>query len=223
MTPLPAWLDPLFEAAEMRAADAWAIEEQHVPSLDLMERAGAGLARVAAAAARRRAGARGGGQGQQRRRRPGGGPAAARGRPRGGRCWPRRRSRSCAATRWPTWSGCPEPAGAVRGGAPGRLRRGGRRPSGHRASRARPASRLRAAIAAINEQDAPVVACDVPSGVNASTRRGRGRGRACAGDGHLPRLEAGAARGARQVPRGAGGGGGDRHPARRAGGARRPA
>ena len=37
---LPGWLDPLFDAAEMRAVDAWAIEEQGVPSLDLMERAG---------------------------------------------------------------------------------------------------------------------------------------------------------------------------------------
>src|SRR4051812_37951019 len=36
----------------MRAADAWAIEEQGVPSLDLMELAGIGLARVTAAAAR---------------------------------------------------------------------------------------------------------------------------------------------------------------------------
>src|SRR5688572_13184421 len=35
----------------MRAADAWTIEEQGVPSLDLMERAGVGLARVTAAAA----------------------------------------------------------------------------------------------------------------------------------------------------------------------------
>ena len=50
--PPPDWLDPLFEAAEMRAVDAWAIEEQGVPSLDLMERAGEGLARVTAAAAR---------------------------------------------------------------------------------------------------------------------------------------------------------------------------
>jgi NAD(P)H-hydrate epimerase len=49
---LPDWLDPVYEAAEMRAVDAWAIQEQGVPSLDLMERAGAGLARVAAAAAR---------------------------------------------------------------------------------------------------------------------------------------------------------------------------
>ena len=44
---LPDWLDPLWEAAEMRAADKHAIEDAGVPSLDLMERAGAGLARVA--------------------------------------------------------------------------------------------------------------------------------------------------------------------------------
>ena len=49
---LPDWLDPLYEAAEMRALDAWAIEEHGVPSLDLMERAGIGLARVAAGVAR---------------------------------------------------------------------------------------------------------------------------------------------------------------------------
>jgi ADP-dependent NAD(P)H-hydrate dehydratase / NAD(P)H-hydrate epimerase len=49
---LPDWLDPLFEAEEMRAADAFAIEERGVPSLDLMERAGSGLARVTAEAAR---------------------------------------------------------------------------------------------------------------------------------------------------------------------------
>jgi hydroxyethylthiazole kinase-like uncharacterized protein yjeF len=49
---LPDWLEPLYEAAEMRAADTWAIEEQGVPGLDLMERAGVGLARVTAAAAR---------------------------------------------------------------------------------------------------------------------------------------------------------------------------
>src|SRR5256714_4339946 len=48
---LPDWLDPLFTADEMRAADAHAIDDAGVPSLDLMERAGAGLARVAAAAA----------------------------------------------------------------------------------------------------------------------------------------------------------------------------
>jgi NAD(P)H-hydrate epimerase len=45
------WLDPLFAAAEMRGVDAWAIEEQNAHSLDLMERAGEGLARVTAAVA----------------------------------------------------------------------------------------------------------------------------------------------------------------------------
>jgi hydroxyethylthiazole kinase-like uncharacterized protein yjeF len=49
---LPDWLDPLYTAEEMRAVDAWAIEEQGVPSLDLMERAGVGLARLTAALAR---------------------------------------------------------------------------------------------------------------------------------------------------------------------------
>jgi NAD(P)H-hydrate epimerase len=53
---MPDWLDPLYEAAEMRASDAWAIEEQGVPSLDLMERAGAGLARLTADLAEGRSG-----------------------------------------------------------------------------------------------------------------------------------------------------------------------
>jgi NAD(P)H-hydrate epimerase len=44
---LPDWLDPLYEAAEMRAVDAWAIDGYGVPSLDLMERAGIGLAAAA--------------------------------------------------------------------------------------------------------------------------------------------------------------------------------
>jgi NAD(P)H-hydrate epimerase len=48
MSALPAWLDPLYTAAEMRALDSWAIDEQGVPSLELMERAGAEVARVVA-------------------------------------------------------------------------------------------------------------------------------------------------------------------------------
>ena len=48
---LPDWADPIYDAAEMRAADAWAIEEAGVASIDLMERAGQGLARVVAEAA----------------------------------------------------------------------------------------------------------------------------------------------------------------------------
>ena len=41
---LAGWLDPLFGAEDMRAIDGWAIERRGVPSVDLMERAGAGLA-----------------------------------------------------------------------------------------------------------------------------------------------------------------------------------
>jgi NAD(P)H-hydrate epimerase len=41
---LPDWLDPLYAAPQMRAIDRWAIETRGIPSLDLMERAGAGLA-----------------------------------------------------------------------------------------------------------------------------------------------------------------------------------
>jgi NAD(P)H-hydrate epimerase len=43
---LPDWLTPLPDAEQMRAIDRWAIEERGVPSLDLMERAGAGVARA---------------------------------------------------------------------------------------------------------------------------------------------------------------------------------
>lgn len=43
---LPTWLDPLLDAAEQRALDQWAIDEQGIPGVDLMERAGAGLADV---------------------------------------------------------------------------------------------------------------------------------------------------------------------------------
>ena len=42
------WLEPLPDAALMRAWDAWAIEQRGVPSLDLMERAGEGLAQLVA-------------------------------------------------------------------------------------------------------------------------------------------------------------------------------
>jgi ADP-dependent NAD(P)H-hydrate dehydratase / NAD(P)H-hydrate epimerase len=44
-------MEPLLTAEEMRAVDAWAIETKGVPSLDLMERAGEGLAHVIAAGA----------------------------------------------------------------------------------------------------------------------------------------------------------------------------
>jgi hydroxyethylthiazole kinase-like uncharacterized protein yjeF len=43
---LPQWLLPLPDAASMRAIDRWAIDRQGVASLELMERAGAGVARA---------------------------------------------------------------------------------------------------------------------------------------------------------------------------------
>ncbi|MDQ3676322.1 MAG: NAD(P)H-hydrate dehydratase [Actinomycetota bacterium] len=44
---LPDWLDPLYDAEQMRALDRWAIEERGIRGLELMERAGAGLAVLA--------------------------------------------------------------------------------------------------------------------------------------------------------------------------------
>jgi ADP-dependent NAD(P)H-hydrate dehydratase / NAD(P)H-hydrate epimerase len=41
---IPEWLDPLPDAAEQRALDDWAIHERGIPGLELMERAGNGLA-----------------------------------------------------------------------------------------------------------------------------------------------------------------------------------
>ena len=49
---MEAWLEPVYDATGMRAADAWAIEEQQVPSLELMETAGAAVADAARDAAR---------------------------------------------------------------------------------------------------------------------------------------------------------------------------
>jgi NAD(P)H-hydrate epimerase len=48
---LPDWLEPLPDAAEQRALDAWAIGERGISGLELMERAGIGLANVVADAA----------------------------------------------------------------------------------------------------------------------------------------------------------------------------
>jgi hydroxyethylthiazole kinase-like uncharacterized protein yjeF len=45
---LPRWMTPLPDAAQQRALDAWAIEQHGIPSQTLMERAGSALAGVCA-------------------------------------------------------------------------------------------------------------------------------------------------------------------------------
>jgi ADP-dependent NAD(P)H-hydrate dehydratase / NAD(P)H-hydrate epimerase len=147
MTVLPDWMQPVYEAAEMRAADAWAIEEQGVPEADLMERAGLGLARVTAAVA---------GDGPVRivvgkGNNGGDGRVAARLLAQDGYVVelldgtePFERDRL-------------DGSGAVVDALLGTGFEGA------------PREPVASAIWAINQQDAPVVACDVPSGVNAST------------------------------------------------------
>jgi NAD(P)H-hydrate epimerase len=166
--PLPDWLDPLYDAAEMRAADAWAIERQGVPSLDLMERAGQGLARVTAAAAR---------------------PGPVRvvvGKGNNG-------GDGLVVARLLREDGydvdvlAAADLDGLQGDAEANLRRlPGRPPEPFAANRLNgsgvvvdallgtgfegtPREPLASAIAAMNAQDAPVVACDVPSGVDART------------------------------------------------------
>ena len=147
MTVLPDWIEPVYEAAEMRAVDAWAIDDQGVPEADLMERAGLGLARVTAAVA---------GDGPVRivvgkGNNGGDGRVAARLLEEDGHVVelldgtePFERDRL-------------DGSGVVVDALLGTGFEGA------------PREPLASAIWAINQQDAPVVACDVPSGVNAST------------------------------------------------------
>src|SRR6185437_7495996 len=46
MARLPDWLDPLPDASEQRTLDEWAIGERGIPGIELMERAGMGLAEL---------------------------------------------------------------------------------------------------------------------------------------------------------------------------------
>jgi hydroxyethylthiazole kinase-like uncharacterized protein yjeF len=147
VTALPAWADPLYEAAEMRAADAWAIDEQDVPEQDLMERAGLGLARVTASVAAAGPVRIVVGKGNN----GGDGLVAARLLGEDGYkvdvldgTEPFERERLADS-------------GVVVDALLG---------TGFEGS---PREPVASAIWAINQQDAPVVACDVPSGVNAST------------------------------------------------------
>jgi ADP-dependent NAD(P)H-hydrate dehydratase / NAD(P)H-hydrate epimerase len=147
VTALPDCVDPLYEAAEMRAADAWAIEDQGVPEADLMERAGLGLARVTASVAAEGPVRIVVGKGNN----GGDGLVAARLLREDGYevevldgTEPFERERL-------------DGSGVVVDALLG---------TGFEGS---PREPVASAIWAINQQNAPVVACDVPSGVNAST------------------------------------------------------
>jgi ADP-dependent NAD(P)H-hydrate dehydratase / NAD(P)H-hydrate epimerase len=165
---LPDWLDPVYEAAEMRAVDAWAIDERGVPSLDLMERAGAGLARVTAEAARPGPMRVVIGKGNN----GGDGLVAARLLREDGHetdvlsVAPQNELRGDAAANLERLPGSPpEPFAAERLDGSGVIV-DALLGTGFEGS---PREPLASAITAINAGDAPVVACDVPSGVNASS------------------------------------------------------
>ena len=165
---LPDWLDPLFTADEMRAADAWAIDEAGVPAIDLMERAGAGLARAVAAAA---------GAGPIRvlcgkGNNGGDGLVVARLLREEGRAVDVLAVGDLDETRGDARVNLDRlPGAAPEPFEPGRLAGSGAvvdamLGTGFEGS---PREPVAGAIAAVNDCDAPVVACDVPSGVNAST------------------------------------------------------
>ena len=147
MSALPDWLDPLYEAAEMRAADQWAIEDQGVPQDDLMARAALGLARVTAAVAAE-------------------GPiriVAGKGNNGGdGRVAARLLAEDGHEVEVIDGTEPFDPERLAGSGAVVDALLG----TGFEGA---PREPVASAIWAINRQDAPVVACDVPSGVNAST------------------------------------------------------
>ncbi len=152
------WLSPLYDAEGIRAVDRWAIEEQGVPEVELMEAAGTALAEAVAELApegpvRILCGkGNNGGDGLVAARHLAGDGLRGRG---AGALLAMRPPNDFDA--WLAGSGAVVDAifGTGFAGAP-------REPAA-------------AAIEAINRCGAPVVACDIASGVDASTRRDRGR------------------------------------------------
>jgi hydroxyethylthiazole kinase-like uncharacterized protein yjeF len=164
----PRWLEPLLDADLMRETDRWAIESKRIPVAALMERAGEGLARVVASRAPAGRIAIVCGKGNN----GGDGVVAARLLRQAGRdvevltIWP------------PEWM--LEDAGAQLEklpGAPPVAFDAARLDKAHVVVDAvlgtgfsgEPRDPVAAAIGAMNESRAPVIAADVPSGVDAST------------------------------------------------------
>ena len=165
---LPAWLAPLPDAPRMRATDLWAIEERGVPSLELMERAGEGLAgvieqeapqgRIAVVFGKGNNG--GDGLVAARLLREGGREVAVLGV---GELSELRGDAKANLDRLPGEPPAPFAAGALDGAAAivdAILGTG---------FEGEPREPAQSAIEAINAYGAPVIAADVPSGVDAST------------------------------------------------------
>jgi hydroxyethylthiazole kinase-like uncharacterized protein yjeF len=165
---METWLKPLFDAEGMRAVDRWAIEEQGVPSLELMEAAGRAVAGAVAGLA------------------PGGPVRVVCGKGNNGGdgfvaarllrgmgfelevllLWPGEELRGDAAANFERVGG-----ELLHGGLAGRLDGSGAVVdaifgTGFEGAARGPAAE---AIRAINDCGAPVVACDIASGVDAST------------------------------------------------------
>ena len=165
---LPGWLEPLYEAAEMRAADTWAIEERGIAGVDLMERAGVGLARVTAQAARPGPVRVVCGKGNN----GGDGLVVARLLREEGRDVDVLAVGDLSDTKGDARANLDRlPGDPPRAFAPDALGGSGAIVDAMLGTgfEGEPREPVAGAIGAINDADAPVVACDVPSGVNAST------------------------------------------------------
>ena len=165
---LPGWLEPLYEAAEMRAADTWAIEERGIAGVDLMERAGVGLARVTAQAARPGPVRVVCGKGNN----GGDGLVVARLLREEGREVDVLAVGDLSDTKGDARTNLDRlPGDPPRAFAPDALGGSGAIVDAMLGTgfEGEPREPVAGAIAAVNDADAPVVACDVPSGVNAST------------------------------------------------------
>jgi len=176
VTWVEAWLTPVYDAAGMRAADSWAIEEQGTPSLDLMETAGEAVAEAVRDAS-------------------GNGPVrvvCGKGNNAGDGLVAARRLVATgheveALLLWPAGDLSPDAGsnlerfeGEVREVAPDDLT-GALAGSGAVVDAifgtgfsGAPRAPADAAVEAINSCDAPVVAADIPSGVDASTGEAEG-------------------------------------------------
>jgi ADP-dependent NAD(P)H-hydrate dehydratase / NAD(P)H-hydrate epimerase len=166
--PLPDWVDPVYEAQEMRDTDAYAIEDRGVPSLDLMERASHGLAEAVKLAARPGPIRVVVGKGNN----GGDGLAAARMLREEGRevdvlaTGDVSELRGDAKENLDRLPGtAPEPFDAAKLEGSGAIV-DAMLGTGFEGE---PREPIAGAIAAINEAGAPVIACDMPSGVNASS------------------------------------------------------